>query len=96
MTRAIRNIYQLKAMLRGSKPPIWRRFLTADTTSLPILHGTLQIIMGWTDSHLHQFVADGQFYGVPDPEWGLEDVIEESSIKLKQLLKSEKDSLIYE
>ena len=41
-------IYQLKVTLRGSKPPIWRRLLVSDQTTLGKLHDILQIAMGWT------------------------------------------------
>jgi pRiA4b ORF-3-like protein len=33
---------------------------------LPELHDLLQVAIGWTDSHLHQFVADDVRYGMPD------------------------------
>lgn len=52
--------------------------------------------MGWTDSHLHQFVAGGQCYGIPDPEFGFSEALDESQFKLSHLLKDEKDSIIYE
>jgi hypothetical protein len=29
--------------------------------------------MGWTNSHLHQFVAGGNYYGQPDREWEAEN-----------------------
>ncbi len=35
---------------------------------LPELHDLLQVAIGWTDSHLHQFVADGVHYGMPDTD----------------------------
>ena len=35
---------------------------------LPELHDLLQVAIGWTDSHLHQFVADGARYGMPDTD----------------------------
>ena len=57
----LRNIYQLKITLTGSKPPIWRRILISDDMSLDMLHLTFQFTMGWTDSHLHQFILDGVF-----------------------------------
>ena len=52
--------------------------------------------MGWTDSHLHQFIAGGRYYGVPDPEWDLMKTHDERKVRLNQLLKKEKDSLVYE
>lgn len=41
-------------------------------STLPELHDLLQVAIGWTDSHLHQFVAaDKSAYGVPgeDDDW---------------------------
>ena len=59
-------IYQLKITLSGSEPPIWRRFVVDGQTSLGDLHSLIQIVMGWSDSHLHHFVVDGAFYGLQD------------------------------
>lgn len=63
---------------------------------LPKFHEVIQLIMGWTDSHLHQFIVGRQCYGVPDPEFGSSEVLDESQCKLSQILKNEKDSIIYE
>ena len=58
-------IYQLKVTLNGSSSPIWRRILVPENVTLYQLHTILQIAMGWTDSHLHQFMIDGKNYGDP-------------------------------
>ncbi|MGR8942249.1 MAG: plasmid pRiA4b ORF-3 family protein, partial [Gammaproteobacteria bacterium] len=68
MAQALRNIYQLKITLKDSKPPIWRRLLIADTVTLAKLHTAIQIVMGWSDDHLHQFIAGKQLYGVQDSD----------------------------
>lgn len=94
-TKSRPHIYQLKVTLQGSKPPIWRRLLVPSSITLSKLHDVLQIAMGWTDSHLHQFIAAGHFYGQPDPEFDVE-VIDERTIRLDQLLKKPKDSITYE
>ena len=57
MTQSLRHIYQLKVSLLGIRPPIWRRFLVADSTTLMELHDVIQIVMGWTNSHLYQFIV---------------------------------------
>ena len=62
-------LYQLKITLRDCQPPIWRRIIVRADMKLDQLHRIIQIVMGWTDSHLHQFVADGVCYGVPDREY---------------------------
>lgn len=61
-------VYQLKVTLKGSKPPIWRRIQVRGDISLGRLHDILQIVMGWTDTHLHQFIIGRNHYGVPDPD----------------------------
>lgn len=55
-------VYQIKVTLRGIKPPIWRRVLLLDDTPLDGLHTIIQAVMGWYDSHLHQFIANDVFY----------------------------------
>jgi pRiA4b ORF-3-like protein len=66
-------LYQLKITLKGSKPPIWRRVVVRADMTLDRLHHVIQIAMGWTNSHLHQFIAGSglarAFYGRPDPEF---------------------------
>ena len=96
MARALRKTYQLKISLNGAKPPIWRRLLIADSVSLDQFHDAIQIAMGWTDSHLHQFVAGGDCYGMPDADFDDLDMLDESRFKLGQIIKKEKDSIIYE
>src|SRR5208283_2603116 len=59
-------LYQLKITLRDCKPAIWRRIVVRADMKLDRLHHVIQIAMGWTDSHLHQFVAGGDYYGQPD------------------------------
>ena len=56
-------IYQLKVALRGISPLIWRRLLVRADTSIADLHHILQLVMGWTNSHLHRFVIHGREYG---------------------------------
>ena len=50
-----RNIYQLRAVLKGTRPSIWRRFQVSPSMKLSRLHDVLQVVMGWDDSHLHMF-----------------------------------------
>jgi len=51
------QVHELKITLRGSKPPIWRRVAVPSDMCLSDLHYVIQIVMGWTNSHLHQFVV---------------------------------------
>ena len=95
MPKALRKTYQLKIALKGAKPPIWRRFLTANSIFLPKFHEAVQIIMGWTDTHLHQFEAGNRCYGVPDTDFAFSEILDEKKYKLSQLLKKEKDAIFY-
>lgn len=93
-TRALRSIYQLKVTLLGCRPAIWRRLRVASTDNLEDVHIAIQIAMGWTNSHLHEFIKDFNRYGVPDDE-GMLDVQDEINFRLQHLLKKEKDELLY-
>src|SRR5580765_2267717 len=89
------SIYQIKVTLKGIRPPIWRRILVISDTRLGKLHRILQDVMGWTDSHLHQFVVGQTYYGVPDPNFDM-DVRNERTVPLSRVLQKPKDKLIYE
>ncbi len=88
-------VFRLKVTLRGSRPPIWRRFLVPGKITLKRLHDCIQVVMGWTDSHLHQFEFRGVLYGTSDREFGLTRS-SETRTTLDQLLRRPKDRLTYE
>jgi Plasmid pRiA4b ORF-3-like protein len=58
------TIYQLKIFILGISPMIWRRFKVHSDSTIADLHYVVQIVMGWTDSHLHRFVIHGKDYGI--------------------------------
>ena len=91
----ITSVYQLKITLHGSKPPIWRRVLVPGGYTLPRLHDVIQGAMGWSDYHLHQFIVDGVYYGIPDPEY-YEPIVNESRVKLQTVAPTEKMKFRYE
>lgn len=92
--KSLRSIYQLQVALKGIRPLIWRRFLIASTASLQDVHIVLQIVMGWTDSHMHEFAKGQDRYGVPDKDFP-SDMHDEAKCRLDQVLKEEKEKLIY-
>ena len=57
-------IYQLKVVLLGISPMIWRRVLVHGDSTIADLHYIIQIAMGWSDDHLHQFRIHGKLYGI--------------------------------
>jgi hypothetical protein len=81
-------IYQFKVTLKGSDPPIWRRIQVPDCT-LGELHEVLQVVMGWEDCHLHQFIVRGECYGTLRAEDTLldEEMHDEESISISQIVK---------
>jgi hypothetical protein len=85
-------LFQLKITLIGIDPPIWRRVQVPSPISLCCLHSAFQVVMGWTDSHLHQFEKDGKNWGVPEWEF---DLIDESRTQLAKVLRSEGESMTY-
>jgi hypothetical protein len=52
--------------------------------SLQELHGIVQLVMGWENSHLHEWRVGRERYGVPDPGgFGFDDdLIDESTVSL--------------
>jgi hypothetical protein len=94
--KAAPPICQLKITLIDIEPPIWRRIQVPGSIRLCHLHSALQVVMGWTDSHLHQFEKDGKYWGVPEyDEFNELDLIDESKTQLAKVLKAEGESMIY-
>jgi hypothetical protein len=90
------SLLQFKITLKGIRPPIWRRFLIPEGISLSDLHDVIQEVMGWWNSHLHQFLCKGKRYGIPDPEWDFDKIIDDGTIAIKDLGLSPKGKILYE
>ncbi|SFM72175.1 pRiA4b ORF-3-like protein [Nitrosomonas nitrosa] len=56
------RFYLLKIQLFDIEPSIWRRFVVPASITLDRLHDVIQIVMGWTDSHLHEFTIGNKRY----------------------------------
>ncbi len=92
---ALREIYQIKVSLMDIDPPVWRRILVPGSIRLDAFHTVLQIVMGWTDTHLHGFIDGDMHYGIPDGD-SPDDEKDERRYRLNQLMKQGKKSIIYE
>jgi hypothetical protein len=57
---------RLEVTMSEVQPTVVRFFDVPAGVLLPELHDLLQAAIGWTDSHLHQFVAGDISYGMPD------------------------------
>lgn len=62
MNEMIERSYQLRIQLLEIEPPIWRRFVVPADITLDRLHDVIQIVMGWTDTHLHEFIIGKKRY----------------------------------
>lgn len=49
--------YVLHISITFSEPLIWRRIQIPGTSTLADLHDVIQKSMGWSDTHLHQFIV---------------------------------------
>ncbi|MCE8422412.1 MAG: plasmid pRiA4b ORF-3 family protein [Candidatus Methanoperedens sp.] len=88
-------VYQMKVTLEGISPPIWRKIQVTSDTTLDRFHRILQIIMGWNDYHLHEFIIGGIHFGVPDED-GLMDVKNEENMGLSFSIEKTKFTYIYD
>jgi hypothetical protein len=93
-------IYQLKIVLLGTKPPIWRRLQVPGDASLGWLHAAIQVTMGWTNSHLHHFLTSDARYSDPrhceDMGFGDEPDRDEAKATLGQVAPQEGAQFGYE
>jgi hypothetical protein len=64
MPEADAQIYQLRALIRGISPMIWRRLLVRYDSTVAELHEVLQIAFGWNDEHLNRFEIRAREYAV--------------------------------
>lgn len=90
------KVYQIKVTLRGSRPPIWRRFEILSNTKLGSVHRTLQIVMGWGNCHLYHFIVGDTCYGKPNPYDVAHGEKDQTRVRLDQVLCKPKDIIRYE
>jgi Plasmid pRiA4b ORF-3-like protein. len=56
------RLYLLKIKLLDIEPEIWRRFVVPSSITLDRLHDVIQIVMGWTDTHIYEFIIGKRRY----------------------------------
>ena len=87
--------YEFKVTLLVIRPSVWRRIKVPSDITLEDLHGVLQVVMGWTDSHMHAFRPVGRGANVRSGQAAVERN-EEWRTRLDELLAKPKDRLVYE
>ena len=92
-------LYRLQIELLHTTPPIWREFIVPSNITLEDLHAVIQAVMGWTDSHLHEFIKGEDSYSVRFEaidnhldEMGCKDY---KGMKINDLLGAEGESIKY-
>jgi hypothetical protein len=93
-------LYHLEVVLNRVEPQVRRRLQVPGNANLGWLHAVIQVAMGWTNSHLHQF-RDGERI-VSDPAFELDEfednppVVDERKVMLMQVAPREHDEILYE
>ena len=91
-------VYQLKITLPNL--PVWRRLLVRGDANLGLLHAVIQVAMGWTNSHLHQFTIGKNRYSDPrtndDMGFGGPPDLDEGKATLMQVAPREMAKFTYE
>lgn len=90
---------QIKIILDRTNPLIWRELLVARDITFYKLHHTIQIAMGWTNSHLFEFKIEGYRIGeiIDNLEYQDEShIVNAKETKLIVLIDKEGEAFKYE
>lgn len=90
------KLYELDVRLKEIEPPIWRTIEVPGAASLEDVHFALQVAMGWTNSHVHQFDIEGLQYGMAGVDDAGDLEIEDEREHCLQDLAQSGSSFIYE
>jgi hypothetical protein len=91
--------YTLYICLAKIEPPIWRRIVVPANLTPNQMHQVLQVTMGCTHSHLHQFkipcTQESIYYGEPSPE---DDYFhkDDRRVRLADIAPKEGATFVYE
>lgn len=88
------EVYQLRIVLSGIKPPIWRTIQAENNTTLPELHHIIQAVMGWQNCHLHSFLIRGVEYAESHPDME-GDVRSETHKRLRDIVSATGEEFKY-
>ena len=72
----------IKISLDETSPSIWREVLVPKDISFYKLHHVIQLTMGWTNSHLFEFIIEG--YRVGEVYDNMEELDDDKVIDSKQ------------
>jgi hypothetical protein len=90
------KVYELHVELEGIELLIWRRILVPATISLPKLHDLLQLVMGWTNSHLHSFEIGDRAFSMAGADLEELQMLNEKQYTLEGVLGDSIREFVYE
>lgn len=94
--RAAPKLYELHVELEDIEPLIWRRILVPGSIKLPKLHDLLQLVMGWSDSHLHSFEVGHKTFSLAHDEMEDLHILDEQKYTLGRVLGESVREFVYE
>jgi hypothetical protein len=94
--RAAPKLYELHVELEDIEPSIWRRILVYGSIKLPKLHDLLQLVMGWSDSHLHSFEVGYKTFSLAHDEMEDLNILDEQNYTLGRILGESVREFVYE
>lgn len=97
MTTIQKARFLLKIKLMHTKIPVWRSFYVPSNISLCRLHIAIQMVMGWRNSHMHEFKF-GKLIFLPNNAYAdatSENTLPEGNLKLNTFVTKKEDSFIY-
>ncbi len=93
------TLYQIRIVLKGFDPFIWRLILVKPNMPLSDFHRLIQTVMGWEDIHLHQFIKGDTFYTVKlegDTSWGTMENVDYKGLTIRDILSKKNEFVTYE
>ena len=81
------SVHVIRITLRDSTPPLWWRMAVPSDITLGQLHEAIQIAMGWTNSHLHQFVLRDESLKPTFAPLGLYQIADQLAVRVAGVVR---------
>lgn len=92
---AVDEVFIVRVELDEVDPLVWRALAVRSSMNLAGFHDVLQDAMGWTNSHLHEYVVGDERIGVPDPD-DRTSLRDERRVRLRDVLRKPRDQMFYD
>lgn len=87
--------YQLKITLQELET-VWRRVVVPEGITFKALHDVIQYAMGWTDSHLYQFVIEEEKIKMVGSQVEMDEYVDCEQVRFTVRGRVEKSSWCYQ